>query len=1217
MVIKINYTSSDVYVSTSVSPVYVVVNYSGTGGGGGAVWGGITGTLSDQTDLQTALDGKFDDPTGTTAQYLRGDGSLATFPNLDEYVPYIGASTNVDLGEYDLTVNEMTVGKGNSGLSENTAIGKRTLFNVTFGNYNTALGHEAGYNITNGEYNTAIGQSSLLNATIANQNTAIGSSSLLLTTTGGLNTAVGYNALRNNTTGVSNTAIGYNAGSNITGGITANSTSSTGVYIGRDTKAKVNGGTNEIVIGFNAVGNGSNTATIGNSSITANYFTGSINGGSFVKSGGTSSQFLKADGSVDSSSYVPYTGATTNVNLGEFGISGGYFQADLTPTLASGVGRMIWNDTDGTMNLGLKGGSVNLHIGQNQYARAVNGTGVTLTRATYRAVKVTGAQGQRLQVNLAKADNDENSTDTLGLIAEDIGSNQEGFICTSGVISGLNTTGSLQGETWNDGDIIYLSPYDFGFLTNIKPNAPEHSVIMGFVVYAHANNGKIFIKVSNGYKTDDLHDVHTPIKNNNDGMFWVADNDRYESKSVAQALGYTPISGSGATGQVAYWNGTNSQTGSNNLFWDNTNGRLGIGTNAPSSALNIVQARATISFRDTTVANSSTVFFGAYDDYLQISSNRNPSTGVYSNTSKASSQISLEGGASSGIISFFNTSINNTLPTEKLRLFGTGNLVLQNGGTFTDGGQRLQVYGDTLLRGSGATSATTALTVQNSAGNDLFKVQNNGEVKISSISASIFPIAVNIFPNVGGTNLAFYSQTGTQVATNGRFVFTGGALSQATGQAYNINSSSSIAPTSGTATFAEILLSTFVNQTGGANGITRGLYVNPTLTAAADWRSIEWSNNSGWGLYGAGTANNYLGGSLGIGTTSPTDILDIRKNQVTTSVATTTSVLLSNTNASGIAAYVFTSDGTTRQGGIQYNNTTGQRNLFSCTYTDIPYYFGTNNLIRLTVTGNTGNILINTTTDAGFKLDVNGTARVSGVLTFANASTGGTDSLFIGVGNVSPFGGLRNVQIGNFGGVIFTGSRNVAIGSSTISVGNSNSITIGNANTNNGGFAIGYVCTSSNNGIAIGVTATSNFVGSCVIGTQYGASSTTSDQFVVESSNWYLGNVLISNATTNAVSINGQSGNGTNINANTFTINGGRGTGSGTSGDVIISTATTTTSGTTLQSLSERLRIKGTQGSVRFIPIATPSSAEAGDVYYDSSTNKLRCYNGSTWNDLF
>ena len=52
------------------------------------------------------------------------------------------------------------------------------------------------------------------------------------------------------------------------------------------------------------------------------------------------------------------------------------------------------------------------------------------------------------------------------------------------------------------------------------------------------------------------------------------------------------------------------------------------------------------------------------------------------------------------------------------------------------------------------------------------------------------------------------------------------------------------------------------------------------------------------------------------------------------------------------------------------------------------------------------------------------------------------------------------------------------------------------------------------------------------------------------------------------------------------------------------------------QGTTERLRIKS-NGSVRYTPMATPASAEAGDVYYDSSTNKLRCYNGTSWNDLF
>jgi hypothetical protein len=51
-----------------------------TPAGASITWGSITGTLSSQTDLQNALDAKFDEPTGTVSQYVRGDGSLANFP---------------------------------------------------------------------------------------------------------------------------------------------------------------------------------------------------------------------------------------------------------------------------------------------------------------------------------------------------------------------------------------------------------------------------------------------------------------------------------------------------------------------------------------------------------------------------------------------------------------------------------------------------------------------------------------------------------------------------------------------------------------------------------------------------------------------------------------------------------------------------------------------------------------------------------------------------------------------------------------------------------------------------------------------------------------------------------------------------------------------------------------------------------------------------------
>ena len=50
---------------------------------------------------------------------------------------------------------------------------------------------------------------------------------------------------------------------------------------------------------------------------------------------------------------------------------------------------------------------------------------------------------------------------------------------------------------------------------------------------------------------------------------------------------------------------------------------------------------------------------------------------------------------------------------------------------------------------------------------------------------------------------------------------------------------------------------------------------------------------------------------------------------------------------------------------------------------------------------------------------------------------------------------------------------------------------------------------------------------------------------------------------------------------------------------------------------TERMRIKP-NGQLRFVPLAAdPAGAEAGDVYYNSISNKLKCYNGTTWNDLF
>lgn len=178
-------------------------------------------------------------------------------------------------------------------------------------------------------------------------------------------------------------------------------------------------------------------------------------------------------------------------------------------TEASAVGKLKWNDTDGTVDLGLKGGNVTLQIGQENVIRVVNktATNITLQESAYQAVRITGAQGNRLKVDLAQATSDLLSAETIGLVTETIANNQEGFITTSGLIRGINTTGSLQSETWADGDILYLSPTVAGRITNVKPQAPNHLVIIGYVVSAHITQGQIFVKVDNGYELDELHNV--------------------------------------------------------------------------------------------------------------------------------------------------------------------------------------------------------------------------------------------------------------------------------------------------------------------------------------------------------------------------------------------------------------------------------------------------------------------------------------------------------------------------------------------------------------------------------------------------------------------------------------------------------------------------------------------------------------------------------------
>jgi hypothetical protein len=156
-------------------------------------------------------------------------------------------------------------GQNNSNGRFNTFVGFECAFSNSAGDSLTAIGTGALYANTTGSFNIAMGQGALASNTTGGLNTGLGQSALNANTTGGNNVAVGQASLSLNTTGSNNIAIGVNAGRNISNG-SANTITNTSIYIGENTRASADNQTNQIVIGHQTVGLGSNTTILGNSS---------------------------------------------------------------------------------------------------------------------------------------------------------------------------------------------------------------------------------------------------------------------------------------------------------------------------------------------------------------------------------------------------------------------------------------------------------------------------------------------------------------------------------------------------------------------------------------------------------------------------------------------------------------------------------------------------------------------------------------------------------------------------------------------------------------------------------------------------------------------------------------------------------------------------------------------------------------------------------------
>ncbi|MFA5195513.1 MAG: tail fiber domain-containing protein [Bacteroidales bacterium] len=255
--------------------------YSNTANGAYALRSNTTGgnnTAYGYIALYSNTTGGNNTANGMSALYFNTTGGNNTANGMYALCSNTTGYSNTANGAYVLLAN--TTG-GN-----NTANGMYALYFNTTGGNNTANGMSALYSSKTGSNGTAFGYESQKYAndtatSWTNYNTSVGYQALRGSTTaadntGNYNTALGYGTLLNVTSGGYNTAIGYNAGQFIADGSTANTTSDYSVYLGSSTKASADDAQNEIVIGYDATGLGSNSVVLGNSSITTTALRGKV-----------------------------------------------------------------------------------------------------------------------------------------------------------------------------------------------------------------------------------------------------------------------------------------------------------------------------------------------------------------------------------------------------------------------------------------------------------------------------------------------------------------------------------------------------------------------------------------------------------------------------------------------------------------------------------------------------------------------------------------------------------------------------------------------------------------------------------------------------------------------------------------------------------------------------------------------------------------------------
>lgn len=151
-------------------------------------------------------------------------------------------------------------------------------------------------------------------------------------------------------------------------------------------------------------------------------------------------------------------------------------------------GVMSWNSDEQVPSITLNS-DVDIDLGESLIL-VKNTTGSTILDG--RVVMAVGSNGNSGNILVSlhsglKAD----AKRTIGIATQNILNDSRGFVTKEGKVKGINTTGSIYGETWVDGDILYVKAN--GALTKVEPLDSQLKMPIAFVIHAHTH-GTLYVR---------------------------------------------------------------------------------------------------------------------------------------------------------------------------------------------------------------------------------------------------------------------------------------------------------------------------------------------------------------------------------------------------------------------------------------------------------------------------------------------------------------------------------------------------------------------------------------------------------------------------------------------------------------------------------------------------------------------------------------------------